>query len=599
MKPSLIVSFTSYPARIRVVSQVLESLYAQSMKPDRILLWLAEEQFPNHESDLPKELIDDAAAGKFELRWCDDLGSHKKYFYSMQEFPDDIIITVDDDNIYHPDLLKVLYESYLRYPKAVSAMIVSLILFDENNNPRPITEWLYDFRQLHVPSMQLFATGAAGILYPPGCLDKRAFDKTTIRNILSIGNTFTSDDGWLKANQALVGTPVVLASDRIMKRVIPNTQEESLHVLHNKSSGNFHSRGKFYLIRRHFCVDGRDELFEKMRSALNDPNYIPESAELWFDYALKDMEQKIYIMEHDDWGDAVKRVLPEYIRRTISGFNRQMSRENDKHAEEKYVSRLREILSSVEGIDVMAESDITLRALVEYGAVLRKRMFGQFRKADDYRQMLSNWESFFHKHPDCDPVYHTAYESFKKDMEAWLWLFINYRLAICNELLARGGVDKVQNNIKTLQKMLRLTPEIQLWADRSQEVEIRAVCDYGAVLKTNLWGDFRHAKDYLQMAQNWREFLVAHPRCDERYFDGYERFFKDMNGAIAEMEQNGASAEELAKCQSVLEADWALWHRPESKYIRLKKWFYNSRYGHVLSKVKRKIIQMWNQDAQI
>ena len=108
MNSSLIVSFTSYPARIHVVPQVLESLYAQSMKADRILLWLAEEQFPNKEADLPKSLIDDAAAGKFELRWCDDLGSHKKYFYTMQEFPDDIVVTVDDYQHYHSDTINIL-----------------------------------------------------------------------------------------------------------------------------------------------------------------------------------------------------------------------------------------------------------------------------------------------------------------------------------------------------------------------------------------------------------------------------------------------------------------------------------------------------------
>ena len=98
-RPLLIVSFTSYPARIHAVPQVLESLYAQSMKPDRILLWLAEEQFPKREADLPPRLIDDIAAGKFELRWCDDIGSHKKYFYAMLEFPDDIVVIVDDDQL--------------------------------------------------------------------------------------------------------------------------------------------------------------------------------------------------------------------------------------------------------------------------------------------------------------------------------------------------------------------------------------------------------------------------------------------------------------------------------------------------------------------
>ena len=79
------------------------------MKPDKILLWLAEEQFPGREADLPNNLVKDAVEDKFELRWCDDIGSHKKYFYAMQEFPDDIIVTVDDDMYYDTDMIRRLY----------------------------------------------------------------------------------------------------------------------------------------------------------------------------------------------------------------------------------------------------------------------------------------------------------------------------------------------------------------------------------------------------------------------------------------------------------------------------------------------------------
>ena len=104
----LIISFTSYPARIKYVKNVLRALYAQTLQPDKILLWLAKEQFPNLEKDLPEELQDDLRQNKFELRWCDNLGTHKKYFYAMQEFPEDIIVTVDDDVEYDKDVLQTL-----------------------------------------------------------------------------------------------------------------------------------------------------------------------------------------------------------------------------------------------------------------------------------------------------------------------------------------------------------------------------------------------------------------------------------------------------------------------------------------------------------
>jgi len=64
----------------------------------------------------------------------------------------------------------------------------------------------------------------------------------------------------------------------------------------------------------------------------------------------------------------------------------------------------------------MAKKDISLKALIEYGVVLRKSMWGSFRTPEDYAQMQSNWEAFFKEHPDCDPVYHKGYAVFKKDM---------------------------------------------------------------------------------------------------------------------------------------------------------------------------------------
>ena len=56
-QPKLIVSLTSFPARINTVHQVIESLLNQTKKADKIILWLAPEQFPNGEKDLPEKLL--------------------------------------------------------------------------------------------------------------------------------------------------------------------------------------------------------------------------------------------------------------------------------------------------------------------------------------------------------------------------------------------------------------------------------------------------------------------------------------------------------------------------------------------------------------
>ena len=112
----IIVSFTTYPKRISSAHKIVENMLSQSLKAEKILLYLAEEQFPNKEKDLPKELTELQGQGAVEIKWCDDLRSHKKYFYAMQEYPENLIVTVDDDLVYPVDMLQSLYYSYLCFP---------------------------------------------------------------------------------------------------------------------------------------------------------------------------------------------------------------------------------------------------------------------------------------------------------------------------------------------------------------------------------------------------------------------------------------------------------------------------------------------------
>ena len=45
--PQLIVSLTSFPARIDKIHLTINTLLRQNTKPDRVVLWLTESQFPN------------------------------------------------------------------------------------------------------------------------------------------------------------------------------------------------------------------------------------------------------------------------------------------------------------------------------------------------------------------------------------------------------------------------------------------------------------------------------------------------------------------------------------------------------------------------
>ena len=107
----IIVSLTSFPARIDLVHKGIKTLLNQTIKPDVVVLWLAKNQFPNGERELPEELLALKSNG-LSIRWCEDIKSHKKLIPSLREFPDDIIVTADDDLYYAPNWLELMYKSY-------------------------------------------------------------------------------------------------------------------------------------------------------------------------------------------------------------------------------------------------------------------------------------------------------------------------------------------------------------------------------------------------------------------------------------------------------------------------------------------------------
>lgn len=189
----VIVSLTSYPARIDRVHEVIESVINQTVCADRIILYLADEQFVDRQ--LPKPLVDLCTQYDcFEIHFCDDdLKPHKKYYYAMQDFPDAALITVDDDVIYPNTMVEELLNSYFAYPDSVSSMRGHVIAMQDADRFAPYETWQKERKTIGVPSFLNLATGVCGVLYPPHIMPKALFNKERIK-----AECLNQDDLWLK-----------------------------------------------------------------------------------------------------------------------------------------------------------------------------------------------------------------------------------------------------------------------------------------------------------------------------------------------------------------------------------------------------------------
>ena len=137
-----------------------------------------------------------------------NLKPHLKYFYAMQKYRDYIVVTVDDDIVYPKDMLESLYNSYKKNPMVVSARRVHRIKKDANGKILPYKKWDYECRTVTSPSLELFATGVGGVLYPPDIL------KISDENLTDIYNVLTADDIYLKYIENKLNIKVLWVKNR-------------------------------------------------------------------------------------------------------------------------------------------------------------------------------------------------------------------------------------------------------------------------------------------------------------------------------------------------------------------------------------------------
>lgn len=160
----VIISLTSYPARMNSIMYTLRSLMTQTVKPDKIILWLTEGQYPRREADVPLEILNLRKYG-LTIGWYDrPIRSYTKLIPTLQQYPNAIVVTADDDIQYRKDWLEGLYNAYLKEPKMVHCYFSHKISMTDGGLI-PYNEWL-DVKEESRSCANLLL-GVGGVLYPP------------------------------------------------------------------------------------------------------------------------------------------------------------------------------------------------------------------------------------------------------------------------------------------------------------------------------------------------------------------------------------------------------------------------------------------------
>lgn len=233
-KEKIIASLTTYPDRINTVFLTIKTLFLQTYKPDRIILWLAESQFPDKK--LPNSLEDLVKYG-LEIRFCDDYKSHKKYLCALQEQnEDEIIITFDDDIIYDLRTIAKVYKCHLLHPECI-VVHMSRYVKVINGEIQSYKMWKPNIEKGRIPSFRNSPLTGSGCLYPYLRFNQALFDFDLIKQY-ALG----TDDLWIYFLSVLSNIKIVSPHNQAKSfSLVSGSQITSLYELNGCAGGNDNS----------------------------------------------------------------------------------------------------------------------------------------------------------------------------------------------------------------------------------------------------------------------------------------------------------------------------------------------------------------------
>lgn len=223
LEKEVIVSLTSHPPRFRTLHLSLRTLLNQSVSPDRLILWVAEDDI-----HLVPESV--RTLKGVEVRASKDYRSYTKIITALEQFPDAYIVTADDDIYYPRDWLKNLLKTVS--PGEGAIVCNKPYRFKVSGSTiLPIADWVGSVRDhaALLPSRDLFITTGPGAVFPPKCLHQMVGNEKLFKKLAPY-----CDDTWLTWMAYRRGTPIKSSGAKYGSGCWVGTHTTSLW-LHNQN----------------------------------------------------------------------------------------------------------------------------------------------------------------------------------------------------------------------------------------------------------------------------------------------------------------------------------------------------------------------------
>src|SRR5699024_1699375 len=145
-------------------------------------------------------------------------------------YPKANVITVDDDVIYPPDLVKNLKKSHKKHPNSICSNTTRIIKI-YNGTIQPYTTWSKPVGPLK-KSHQLQQIGVGGVLYPPHSLHEEVFNIKILKQ-----KALEADDLWLKIMSLKNNTKIVSLPNARQRKLFPIIIKDNKQLMGSNIKG--------------------------------------------------------------------------------------------------------------------------------------------------------------------------------------------------------------------------------------------------------------------------------------------------------------------------------------------------------------------------